>query len=447
MARGKHQRFNLCATGVPGLGSTFPHGVCDYNGWLPADRSRSEDAPASCALSRDQIEIGTSLLRFDRLLVLQQEHAQELHPGESLAKLERDILGYSVAFTEPEEASGRFGDLARSGALRRCWDFSRADQTAAARPLWAGYARRDISSYAPPVSAEDLAKRTRYEAGELAEEGDLKTLDMIACEDKQELAGEWVGVDALGIIKGDVDNLGEIFRIGVGDLTFAKTASLSRQLNGFFSIYLSWLLAREFCNVYTIFAGGDDFFLIAPWRTAQKLAIKMREEFARYAANNPQVHFSCGIATQRPGAPIAALADLVEDALEASKGHLGKDAITCFGETMPWSNWLKVERAFNSLSTLREGETLSAGYVYRLLQFLEMRAQEKDGKAEAAIWRARFRYATRRYIVDKRGDLRKEEERHAALQLLAREIGDAIEELGAWYRIPLFNLLYQNRRS
>jgi CRISPR-associated protein Csm1 len=224
------------------------------------------------------------------------------------------VFGYTVAFTEHEEASGAFGELARGQGLRRCWDFSLADphDVGGTKLLWAGYARRFISGYVPHTSSEDIASQDgRYigvEAKDLANEKQLKTLDMISCEDREKDSdGDWIGINALGVLKGDVDNLGEIFRIGLGNPTFAKTAALSRQLNGFFAIYLPWLLAREFSNVYTVFAGGDDFFLIGPWRTTQKLAARMRNEFTRYVAGNSEIHFSAGIATQKPGAPISRL--------------------------------------------------------------------------------------------------------------------------------------------
>jgi CRISPR-associated protein Csm1 len=254
-----------------------------------------------------------------------------------------------------------------------------------------------------------------------------------------------VGIDALGILKGDVDNLGEIFRLGLGDATFAKTAGLSRQLNGFFATYLPWLMVREFGNVYTVFAGGDDFLLVAPWHTAQRLGVRMRDEFARCAAGNPEIHFSAGIATQKPGAPIPALAELAEDALEASKARPGKAAQTCFGETIPWTEWPDVEHELQKLERAQAEEALSAGYIYRLLQFVGMSEDEKGGKAEAAIWRARFGYATRRYVVDKRPNL-DEQDRLELFNRLAQDIGGAIEDLGLRYRIALFDHLYQNRR-
>jgi CRISPR-associated protein Csm1 len=212
----KHKRFGLCQEGAHVFARKFPHGVCGYNGWLPADQERSGGDPASCALSRDQIKIGESLLRFDRLLVLRQEHAAQLRTRSNLTKLELDVFGYAVAFTEDEEASGAFGELAREQALRRCWDFSLADSSdpSGTKLLWAGYARRFISGYVPRTNSEDLAANDKRYLGvqpeELPKPGDLKTLDMVACEDREmDPDGDWIGINALGVLKGDVDNLGD----------------------------------------------------------------------------------------------------------------------------------------------------------------------------------------------------------------------------------------------
>lgn len=376
-----------------------------------------------------------------------------LRSGFSTKRLELELFGYTVAFTEHAEASGAFGQLAASGTLRRCWDFGAADEADAngEATLWSGYARRFISGYVPRVEADDLGPlRGRYadiEEEEMTAERGLKPLDMLACDDRHiDADGKtWLGVAALGVLKGDIDNLGELFRVGLGSPTFAKTAALSRQINGFFAIYLPWVLAREYRSVYTVFAGGDDFFLIGPWRTLQKLAQRLRREFADYVARNPEIHFSAGIATQKPGAPIGALAELAAAALEESKGHEGKNAVTCFGETVPWSRWAGIEEALSQLNELREVEDLSAGYVYGLLQFVGMREREKEGKQpEAAMWRSRLAYRTRRYVVDKRKHLGEDQRRQLHVKLVG-EIGGALATLESAYRIVLFNHLYQYR--
>lgn len=446
----KHRRFDLCSTGPRSLPCEFRHGVCEYNGRLPAERPRQGDTPASCALSRDQIAIGEALPEFDRVMVLRGDAAADLRDGAAIRRLELDLFGYCIAFTRSAEASDKFGPLAASAALRRCWDFAAADESddSGEHPLWSGYARRFISGYVPKVNELDLGDRSgRYaglEAEDMAEAGRIKPFDMLACEDRRRAGETWCGVAALGVLKGDIDNLGELFRVGLGNTTFAKTAALSRQINAFFAIYLPWLLAREFRNVYTVFAGGDDFFLIGPWRTVQRLADRLREEFARYVTRNPGIHFSVGIATQKPGAPIGALAALAESALERSKEHDGKNAVTCFGETVPWSAWRGIERALERLDNLREGEELSSAFVYRLLQFVEMRRREASGEADAALWRARLAYQTRRYVVDRRKGL-DEQARCRLQEQIARDVAAAIDELKSSYRIVVFNHLYQFR--
>jgi CRISPR-associated protein Csm1 len=170
----------------------------------------------------------------------------------------------------------------------------------------------------------------------------------------------------------------------------------------------------------------------------------MQEELTRYAAGNSDIHFSAGIATQKPGAPIAVLADLADAGLEAAKAHAGKNALTCFDETLAWKDWPAIEDALQHLEDLKLEEALSSGYVYRLLQFVDMAAKEKKGAPEAAIWRAQFKYATRRYIVDKRKGL-DEPARRQLFGRLAQEIGGSIEQLESRYRIALFNHLYRMR--
>ena len=117
-------------------------------------------------------------------------------------------------------------------------------------------------------------------------------------------------------LKGDVDNLGLIIQTGLEHPTFAKMATLSRQMNAFFSVYLPWLCAKEFPSTYTVFAGGDDFFLIGPWYSTIKLAHRIKDEFRHYVAENPDIHFSAGLSMTKPGLPIRQMASLAEDALE-----------------------------------------------------------------------------------------------------------------------------------
>src|SRR5579885_2543654 len=74
-----------------------------------------------------------------------------------------------------------------------------------------------------------------------------------------------------------------------------------------------------------------------------------------------------------------------------------------------------------------------------------MRKAEQNGRAEAAIWRARLKYATRRFVVDKQRHLKEEADRQRRFTDIVTPIAHAIDSLGSAYRIALFNHLYRMR--
>lgn len=453
LERAKYQRFDLASRGGQVFDAAFPHGPCAWNGRLPADRIEAvagANDRASCAMSRDQIAIGEAIVRgLDRLLVVEQTVRARLNESGSLCLLETPLFGYALAFTRHEDATGRFGALAGDGSLRRCWDFSAAEAGDAdgSRPLFDGYARRFISGHVPRVDGQAPLRDGRYTdaEGDRPGQGELKTLDMLACEDRVlDADGNWQGVVALGVLKGDIDDLGEVFRVGLRQPSFAKWASLSRQVNGFFTLYLPWLLAREFPSVYTVFAGGDDFFLVGPWLTVQALAGRLREDFGRYVAGNAGLHFSVGIATHKPGAPVRSLADSADHALAQAKKRNGKDAVTCFGQTVAWSEWPALDTARRRLEELRSELSLSTGFVYGLLQFIDL--QERAGvDPEAAIWRSRLAYRTRRMLLREISGADDTPRRAAQARVMQALAVDGIAKHHGAYRVPVFNHLYQFR--
>lgn len=71
--------------------------------------------------------------------------------------------------------------------------------------------------------------------------------------------------------------------------------------------------------------------------------------------------------------------------------------------------------------------------------------EETERVPEAAMWRARLAYRTRRFVVDKRKGLDEDGKRRLTTQIIQDIGGHGIEKLGAAYRIVLFNHLYQFR--
>lgn len=448
----KHQRLNLCTDQVTPVFSDYldsfdnKMGVCQIDGRSPA-RHQLEGDKYMGDLAKDQMDCGDYLVKYDRLLISTDDLAHHT--------LGLSVFGYYVSFTQSEEVTGKFGKLAAEDNLRRVWDFSLPQ--AGDQVLWNGYARRNINAYVARFdeTAEAEARLGRYDnIKDESGEGDIKTLNHLALDDRQltDNGKKWVGETGLMSLKGDIDNLGLMFQWGLGEPSFAKMASLSRQINSFFAIYLPWLCQSEprFRNTYTVFAGGDDFFLIGPWRSTLELAKVMREKFAEYVAHNSQVHFSVGLSMTKPGLPIPWLAENAEQMLEDAKGYNPdnldmppKNAVSCFNQAMFWDEYDQLSNRADRLDELKDTLDLSTGYVYGLLKLVDMREKVNENP-QNAIWNSYFAYRTRRMLERTRG--LDESERRRRQTELARDIAiDGIDKHAGHYRVALFTHLYKYR--
>lgn len=449
----KLHRFDLCSTQAPmvfdGFLDAFDNNktVCAIDGRSPGVVAL-EDKWIS-RLAADQIKVGQYLTSFKRLLITRDDLNHNT--------LKLPIFGLHVSFTKSEDITGKFGQLAREANLLRAFDFSYPEE--GQEILWKGYARRAINAWIPRFTKADFDTFDKYtDTDEIYEkaEGETKTLNHLADEDQwMDEKGDWIGISALMTLKGDVDNLGIIFQRGIGAPSFAKMAALSRQMNAFFSIWLPYLCQKEFPNTYTVFAGGDDFFLIGPWRSTMKLAQRMQVEFKRYVGENPDVHFSAGLSITKPGLPINYLADMAEAALEAGKKHNPekkdippKNAVTCFGHPASWEHFNDLLECAEQLNVMRKDFDLSTGYLYGLLNLVDLREGLEKNPANA-IWFSRFQYRTYRMLEGSRrqGTKLSREERDRLQGILASIIADkGIQTHKGNYRIALFTHIYQHRR-
>jgi CRISPR-associated protein Csm1 len=459
----KLQRFDLCRSSAPAVFTSFLDnfdndlGVCRLDNLSPAV-TRHKNVEVG-ALAKDQVTIGECLAnkRWNRLLISRQPWEK---PGSDV--LLTDIFGYHLKFTPAEEISGKFGQLAQDGTLARIWDFSLP--TDATAPLWNGYARRNINGYVSSFGERNEWESSKYkqweeELDEYDHPDSLKTLNHIACEDRTPLndsLDKWQGVAALHTLKGDVDNLGAIFQKGMEQPTFARMAALSRQMNNFFALYLPYLCQSDsrFRNTYTVFAGGDDFFLIGPWRSQIALALEMRKQFSAYVGKNPDIHFSAGLFLSKPGLPVRYLGEQAEEALEAAKSHPDgqKNAVRCFGQVVKWH---ELEALIAESCQLEEMKQLypnqvSTGFVYALLELSTMAGNERK-HVQNTLWRSQLHYRVGRLIGDRQQ--RKDDEtaeefqarrKRASADVLAK-LANPIQKYREGYHIALFHHLYQHR--
>jgi CRISPR-associated protein Csm1 len=163
------------------------------------------------------------------------------------------------------------------------------------------------------------------------------------------------GIPRLGILRMDVDNMGDMFTEGLGEnASLARLASLSFAVHLFFDGWVGHLAKKRNDEdkrghrLYSIYSGGDDLFFVGSWDAVAELAVQIRTDLARYTGQHPGVHASAGIvlvggkyplsqAAQDAGRAEKAAKDL--QWLDGGKQTHKKDAITFLGKTLPWERF------------------------------------------------------------------------------------------------------------
>ena len=153
------------------------------------------------------------------------------------------------------------------------------------------------------------------------------------------------GFKRLGVLRMDVDNLGNIFKSGLGsNATLARLSTLSFQMALFFEGWVKRLCEAQAYQglIYAVYAGGDDVFLIGPWDRMPELAQEINTGFAAYTAGHPGLHLSAGMAFMGGKYPIYQAADDAGEMLEKAKGLPGKNAFAFLGQPWSWASFKQV---------------------------------------------------------------------------------------------------------
>lgn len=205
----------------------------------------------------------------------------------------------------------------------------------------------------------------------LGEDGRIKPNDVLAAESQ--------GIVRLGVLRMDVDNLGDLIVHGLPIRTPMQTAELSQALERFFAGWLDRICTRTGTRAgedrrlfYVLFAGGDDLFVLGPWNLMPELAIAIRDDFHRYCGEHPAIHLSAGIAVVGEHEPLYRAADESHDALSDAKkldrdGAKAKNAVTFLGHTLHWDEFASAVSLKDDIIVLAEDDGLSNAVITRLL--------------------------------------------------------------------------------
>lgn len=197
-----------------------------------------------------------------------------------------------------------------------------------------------------------------------------------------DLADASEGVKWLGVLRMDVDSLGDVFRRGLGnDATISRMTTLSESLRLFFEGWVPQLCQQynpvaqgskrrdDKDALYLIYAGGDDLFVVGAWSVLPKLAQQIRDDFREFVGGD-HITLSGGIAIEHQKFPLYQLANYAKYALDdQAKEHertvngrlVKKDALSFLQTPLGWERFNEIaERQEELRAMLRaDGGTAS----------------------------------------------------------------------------------------
>jgi len=249
----------------------------------------------------------------------------------------------------------------------------------------------------------------------------------------EDLISKSVGIDRLGVLRMDVDNLGKVFQDGLGTkATFGRVVQLSSMLDFFFCGYLNKLQKLRWSidkginadegNIFLhdsmqiIYAGGDDVFIIGVWNILPDIAAWISQKFALFTGGNKSLTISAGISLFENKYPLYKAAQEAGEAEHKAKAKRDtrcrdennkpikaeKNAICFLGVTVSFADFEIARKYTRILYKAIDAKTLSKSIISRLYQFYADYQGLPDSKGKYtpklwSKWRWQAAYSLSRY--------------------------------------------------
>ncbi|KPL91713.1 type III-A CRISPR-associated protein Cas10/Csm1 [Herpetosiphon geysericola] len=243
--------------------------------------------------------------------------------------------------------------------------------------------------------------------------GAVKSFDQLADASR--------GIKRFGVLRMDVDDLGDIFGYSLAKSSLARISSLSAAFSRFFegwvgeicrdqqivtSIYQADQAPSE--QIYSVYSGGDDLFVVGGWDVLPHIANRIQHDLQRYTGYNRLIHVSAGLSLHTKKFPLYQAAKLAHNALDNAKDaplrqEIRKNALEFLDQTIAWEAYPALVDWHQRLWHLYQAEQ---GMVRSLLQVLmELYSQyqehsqkhQKSGNHQTAygpwIWRGKYQLA------------------------------------------------------
>lgn len=222
----------------------------------------------------------------------------------------------------------------------------------------------------------------------------------------EEFVEDAEGIKRIGILRADVDNLGQTFVSGFHGkyASMTRTAVLSRQLSAFFKYYIKFILENGEYKISgekeakprkatIVYSGGDDVFIVGAWNDVIELSIDLREKFKKYTQGT--LTLSAGIGIYESSYPISAIAEETGDLESESKKMPEKDSVTLMSDgevheledgtimsdgTYTWRGLIDqvIEEKYHTLQEFfGEIDERGMAFLYRMLELIREQKNDK----------------------------------------------------------------------
>jgi CRISPR-associated protein Csm1 len=176
----------------------------------------------------------------------------------------------------------------------------------------------------------------------------------------------------LGYPRIDVDHAGHSFRRLEGDPL--RTWALSHLLNNFFAKEANDLLDKpENQNIYAVYGGGDDLFVIGPWNDVLDYAETLRSMLTDVVGD--ALTFSAGVTLAKPREHILSQAEFAHEQLDHAKNQLsygrdcGRDQISALGAIADWKTFSGLLSKAKQVTDWANDHQIPSSFLQQALQF------------------------------------------------------------------------------
>ncbi|MGI6226100.1 MAG: type III-A CRISPR-associated protein Cas10/Csm1 [Peptococcales bacterium] len=225
-----------------------------------------------------------------------------------------------------------------------------------------------------------------------------------------DLAKKSQGEKKLGYLKLDVDNLGYLFARGfTKKSSISRLASLSRMLGLYFEGYINQLIKDQGWeeDLYVVFSGGDDTFVIGSWNIVIDFAKLFYQKFREYTCYNQKITFSAGFSIFNAHFPLNMATEFVEEGLGRAKNNSldekpTKNSISFLGEVFNWDEFnevLKLKAFLIEMMTfhskIKKDATIGRTLLYKIQRNTECfkeikREKERQRFDKLKLWRLAY---------------------------------------------------------